>query len=108
MVLAAQVVSHDPTKPIDATNFEQNGDDNSYDLRIDSLVTGKSSKLAIVNGHSLHIGDKLNDLVVVDIYPYPNPYAVKLRDKNNTEITIKIPYSEIKQQTTVKNTINKQ
>lgn len=86
---------HDPTQPIVAEGAAYFGAeeeiDNIFGIRISSTIVAKDRKIATINGQLLQAGDRIGDLILLDIYPG----AVQIKDKTGVFV-VKMPYSDIK------------
>lgn len=63
--VSAETLPADPTRPsatmaVSATSLQQ-------DYRLTSLITGKHTQLAVINGQRVQVGDQLEDARVVAI-----------------------------------------
>ena len=82
----------DPTQPLSLASTNQNLESsNPYSFKIDSIIISKNRKVVSINGQHLQVGDKLEDVTIVDIFPQ----SVRLKD-NVGEFTINMPYYNIK------------
>lgn len=97
-IYANQNNYRDPTQPLGKafqSQDTQQENSNPYGLTIDSILISKNAtnnrKIVSINGRLLQIGDKLDDVTIIDIYPH----GVRLKDSTG-EFTISMSYYKVK------------
>lgn len=64
---AARAELRDPTQPPD---FISSGDTIVTTWRLDAIIISENRRIAIINGQSLKIGEKISGNQLVDVQPY--------------------------------------